>query len=256
MLIELIGPAGSGKTSLAKSAEALLRKAGVDVLGFGELERLESEIGIRSFRGDSRASRWRVIAGLLLRCPDIIVPILLLSWLYGPEQSTGLRKRRRRHTRRVIGHVRIALALRRTAGDRVVLLHEGFTQVMWSFLTDSPSLKAIWLIRFALSRYHATFRQHGVCLGIDDDTVMERVFSRDHKGRFNRKSSDALRQAFPAFMDDHRALVDMLPSGLIIAKIDGSTTSERMARDLVAVIDGQGTITAQQTAVAVGTATV
>ena len=155
MLVELIGPAGAGKTSTAKRAEALLRRRGIDVFGFERLERLESEIGTRSFKDVGGFKRRTIIGGLLLRRPDLLLPILLLSWLYGPEASTGSIKRRRQRTRRVIGHVRLALSLRSMPHDRVVLLHEGFTQVLWTLLIDSPGLKATRLIRFVLARYHA-----------------------------------------------------------------------------------------------------
>ncbi|MDH3663108.1 MAG: hypothetical protein OEU92_24315 [Alphaproteobacteria bacterium] len=236
MLIELIGPAGCGKTETARRAEAILREGGIEVLGFDRLEELESEIGTRSFRAYRRATRWRATVGLLMKCPDIILPILFLSWLYGPEESTGTRARRERHAGRALGHVRMALALRRTAADRVVLMHEGFTQVLWTLLIDSPSLRAKGLIRFTLARYHQRFRQLGVRLVVDDDTVMQRVFARDDKGRFNRDSSDQQRRDFPRWLEDHRALVAMLPDGLIEAEVDGSGSSERVAGDLAAAV--------------------
>lgn len=252
MLIELIGPAGSGKTSAALKAEALLGEAGIDVLGFDRLEELESEIGTRSFRGYDRVAQWRAIGALILKCPDIVLPILLLSWIHGPEQSTGLRGRRKRHARRALGHVRMALALRRMTVDRVVLLHEGFTQVLWTLLIDSPSLRARWLIRFAFARYHATFRQEGIRLVVDDNAVIQRVFARDGEGRFNRRSDDQLRRDFPRWLDDHRALVAMLPDGVIRAEVDASGDDDRVARDLVAAVRSFTPVDARRTPVAVG----
>lgn len=244
MLVELIGPAGAGKTSTVKRAEALLTERGLDVLAFDELERLESEIGTRSFKGISGFKRRLIIGGLLMRRPDIVLPILMLSWLYGPEESTGSNKRRQQRTRRVLGHIRLMLSLRagqqdRGAGqqDQVVLLHEGFTQVLWTLLIDSPALKATWLIRFVLARYHAAMGQRGVRIDVDDVTVMRRVFDRDDSGRFNRDSSERQRYDFPTWLGFHRSLVGLLPRRMEVVGIDGQSPSDFVAEELAAAVE-------------------
>ncbi|MGI9509487.1 MAG: hypothetical protein ACR2QJ_09085 [Geminicoccaceae bacterium] len=236
MLVELIGPAGIGKTTAARRAKQILEDMGVDVLGFDQLERLESEIGIRSLNGRSWLARGRIIAGLLARRPDITLSILLLSWLYGREESTGLRRGRRRRTRRVLGHLRMALTLRKTAADRVVLLDEGFTQVLWTLLIDSPSLRAKWLIRIVLRRYHQTIGQRGVRFIVDDEQVVQRVFARNTRGRFNRDSSDQQRRDFPRWLDYFRKIVDMLPAEFAVTTIDGSSRAEAVATELVQAV--------------------
>ncbi|MEM8950081.1 MAG: hypothetical protein AAGC99_12190 [Pseudomonadota bacterium] len=206
MLIELIGPAGIGKTTTAKGAEAILREKGVDVLGFDELERLESEIGTRSVRRYGRWGRAWFVISMLCRRPDITLPVLLLPHIYGAEVSTGSRGRRRRRARRVLGHVRLALSLRHMPSDRVALLDEGFTQVLWTLLIDSRSLRASWLVRFVLKRYHAAVGQAGVCFDADDTTIERRAFAREANSRFSR---DSTAEPDPRAADESRASVQM-----------------------------------------------
>jgi len=249
MLIELIGPAGVGKTSTAGRVETLLRERSIDVLGLDELQRLEHEIGIRSLKALRPSVRRRVMWGLGLRHPDILLPILLLFRIYGPEESSGRKKRRQRRAWRAIGHVRLALALRdkigrdkagqNRAAGRVVLLHEGFTQVLWTLVVDSPALKAKGLIRFVLARYHAAMQQRGLRLVVDDQTVIQRVFAREPEGRFNRESTAAQRQAFPRWLDYHRELVALLPRGLMTVDVDGSMASDQVAKDVAAAVEAQ-----------------
>lgn len=237
MLIELIGPAGIGKTTAARRLATILEGNGLDVLGFDELERLEQEIGMRSFRGLGPSRRAFVIAGLVLRRSDIVLPVMLLAWLSGPERSTGSRRARWRRARRLLGHVRLVLALRsdgrtRAQDDRIVLLHDGFTQLLWTLLIDGPPLRAERLIRFVLARYHAVTGQRCIRFVADDETVVDRVFSRDVKSRFSRNSDERQRRDFEHWLDVHRGLVDLLPKGLVIETVDGSSTPEEVVTTL------------------------
>ena len=244
MLIELIGPAGIGKTTTAQRAEAVLRAKGIDILGFDELERLESEIGTRSVRRYGRLEKAWFIISMLCRCPDITAPILLLPLIYGAEVSTGSRRRRRRRAGRVLGHVRLALSLRHMPADRVALLDEGFTQVLWTLLIDSRSLRAPWLIRFVLRRYHAAVGQAGVRFEADHATIAARVFSREANSRFSRDSTEEQRQTFRRWLDFHRQLVELVPHALTRNEIamDGShdSTTAALVQAVEAILRDNG----------------
>ena len=237
MLIELIGPAGIGKTTTARRAETILRKKGIEVLGFDELEALESEIGTRSIRHYGFLASVRFVVAMLCRRPDITLPILLLPFIFGPEVSTGSRRRRRRRARRVLGHVRLALALRRLAAGRLVLLDEGFTQVLWTLLIDSHSLRAPWLIRFVLRRYHAAIGQAGVRFDVDDATVAARVFSREANSRFSKESSEEQRRTFKGWLAFHRELVDLVPHALTRNEIAMAGSHDETTAALVAAVE-------------------
>lgn len=237
MIVELIGPAGSGKTTTACLAGRMLQEKGVDVLDVAELERLESEIGPRSIRKADFFAGTRLVVGMFCRCPDIAIPILLLSLIYGPEKSTGSRRRRRRRARKALAHVRMALALRKTASNRLVLLDEGFTQLLWTLLIDGPGLRAAWLIRFVLRRYHAAIGQMGIRLVIDDATVTERVFARAWTGRFSKDSTGAQRRSFGRWLDFHRALVDLVPGTLTRTSMPMTGSQDDTAARLVAAVE-------------------
>jgi len=231
VIIELIGPAGCGKTTAARHLDRLLRGHTPALLGFEALERLDREIGERHLERLPFRKRMRLLLPLFLRHPRIAIPVMVLALVHGPPY-----KKRFRRAQRSLGHVLLMLRLRRLMPDMVVVADDGFTQTLWTMLVDSRALRGAWLIRLALASYHAVVEQRGLRFRIDDQTAAARVFGRESPGRFNRNAPDERRHAFGRWLAYHRRLVALLPEAVVAGTIDATGSEQDVARALADAI--------------------
>lgn len=231
MIVELIGPAGSGKTTAARHLDDLLGPRLPALLPSAELERLDREIGERHLERLPFGARLRALGPLVARHPGVALPVLALALLHGPPY-----KRRLRRAQRCLGHVLLMLRLRRQMPDAIVVVDDGFTQTLWTMLIDSRALRATWLIRTALAAYHRAVQQRAIRLRVDDDTATVRVFGRESSGRFNRDAPAGRRQAFGRWLAYHRRLVELLPAHVFAAVIDATGAERDVARALADVV--------------------
>ena len=67
MIVELVGPPGSGKTAVAQAIIERLRAAGIDAVGFDELEDYRTRLGDRRLNRMNAVQRWLKLAPLRRR---------------------------------------------------------------------------------------------------------------------------------------------------------------------------------------------
>lgn len=236
MLIELVGPAGCGKTTVAQRIDEILAEASLPVTQFDALKELKKTAGRRDVKTLDRMARWRLLAERCRRHPRLTVSIYLLAFLAGASPGESPRKRRFRYARRALRHLHLTLDLQSQTEGKIVVVHEGFTQLLWSMLIDSQALRGEWLIRWVLRDYHAAVGQRAIRLVVDDATNKERAFSRISKGRFSRGSEARHRQTFDRWLDYHRRIVALLPSEALIAEIDASRPRDQVAGEIATMI--------------------
>lgn len=231
VLIELIGPAGCGKTTVAELVDRALAERGVPHVGLAELEAADRRFGEKRITQYNFPGKTWMILPLALRHPTVVIDVFALAYLHGQP-----RKRRIRQANRVLAGFRMLKRLRRRHRGQVLVVHEGVVQMLWSMLVESEELRGRWLIRHFLRRYHRVLGPAGIRFVIDDATVQERVFQRTRGKRFSASSSEQRRQEFPRWLDYHRELIALAPPGLIHATVDASGPPEAIARQVTELI--------------------
>lgn len=231
MFIELIGPPGSGKTTIAALLDEHLSRTTVNYISSGDLTRLDCELGDHHIKRIGLARRVISLAPLLWHHPRVAAIVLALAALHGPN-----RRERYRRARRLLAHFLLLLRLRQRAENSVIILDDGFVQRLWSMLIESTDLRATSMIKVVLDRYHATLRPVCVSLEIDDSAATTRVFNRESRGRFNQSTNEMRRRDFARWLDYHRRLVALLPPGAIVDSVDANGTPSEVAQRLTTIV--------------------
>ena len=225
MLVELIGSAGCGKSSVARRVDRALAERGCDRLGFDELEEAGRRFGERRIKRRGAFGKAWMLAPTVVRHPVFVAAVYALALLHGAPRAPRVR-----HANRALAHVRMLERIAR--GDRVVLVHEGFFQMLWSMTVESAALRGRPLIRFLLRRYRRMLAPVGILFCIGDEAARERVFQRVAGHRFSASSSAARREAFPKWLAYHRAIVALAPADLVVARVDATQPIEPLAREV------------------------
>jgi SAM-dependent methyltransferase len=227
MIFELIGPAGCGKTSVARLVYRALDESGLDHVGFSELQRADRSFGEKRITRQNFFGKTWTLLPLIVRHPTVVAATLLLAGLHG-----GPYKRRFRQANRALAHIQMVKRITRNGGERILVLHEGLLQMLWSTTVESEALRGRPLVRYLLRRYQRILHPRGILFRIDDRRAQERVFQRAEGNRFSAKSNERRRAEFPKWLAYHRQLVDLAPAGLIHATVDASQPLEALARDV------------------------
>jgi hypothetical protein len=233
MIVELVGPPGAGKTTLAEEFDRLGPRPDVPLLAFREYQAIDREMGETAIMKLGRMAYWRTIGPVCLRRPGLAFSLAVLILLHGRPF-----KHRGRKARRVLAHVLFTERLLEHFPDRVVIHHDGFTQCIWSMLIDSQRLRGRWLIRWIMRNFYGSVCARILVLAIDDTTVSKRVFARTSKGRFNRNSSPSRRAEFGRWLDYHRELVALLPENLVDSRIDACCDPAALAAATLDALTG------------------
>jgi thymidylate kinase len=231
MVFELIGPAGCGKTTVARLVDRALDERGVDHVGWAELEAADRRFGEKRITRYNFPGKTWMLLPLFLRHPSVVAGVFALALLHGPPQ-----KRRIRQANRALAHVRMVKRLARRHPGRVLVLHEGLLQMLWSTTVESEQLRGRWIVRHLLRRYQRILAPRGILFRIDDQSAQERVFQRTSGNRFSVTSSEQRRREFPRWLAYHRELVAMAPPGLIAATVDATQPVEALAGDVTDAI--------------------
>jgi hypothetical protein len=227
MIVEIAGPPGVGKTTIAAQLDDLPPDPEVPLLSFAEYQILDREIGEAAIMKKGRLERWLSLAPLCWRRPRLVGSMLMLTLLHGRPFL-----RRARKAQRLLAHTLFTEKLQARFPEKVVVHHDGFVQCLWSTLIDSRSLGGQRLIRSIIRDYHERVQPHLILLEIDDAMAASRVFERTSKGRFNRDSSPKQRSEFGRWLGYHRELVSLVPAALDVTRIDASTPSDMLAQQV------------------------
>ncbi len=242
MIVEIIGPPGVGKTTLAAALDQLFEDADgadgyaagghadptpdVSYVSFAEYRALDLAIGEAGLMKKRRLARWLNLLPMYWLRPRLAFSLLKLRLLHGRPFL-----RRGRKAQRLIAHARFTDRLRAAMPDRLVIHHDGFTQCLWSTLIDSRALRGRETIRALLGDYYHRVRPRIILLEVEDELAARRVFERSSTGRFNRDSSPQQRSEFIRWLDYHRQIRSLLPDDLDLTRIDAGRSVDEVARD-------------------------
>jgi len=228
MIVELIGVPGSGKTEATLRALDLLAARGINCVGYEELERYRTERGDRYLNRCNLVARLFHFATLYRRYPAVVLRVRWLALRHG-----AIGRKRWRKARRPLANLLMALRLESEFPGRVVILDDGFLQKLWSMLIGAASLRGLAHVEALLAEYYAATGVRCIRLDIPDDLAVERAFARDSKGRFNRDAGAKIRTEFGAWLGHHRACMERMPRGAVVARIDGSQPPDLVAAAVV-----------------------
>jgi hypothetical protein len=233
MIVEIVGPPGVGKTTIAARLDEVSRDSVIPLLSFADYQKLDREIGERAIMKKGRIARWCTLAPMCWRRPRLVLRVALLTLLHGRPFL-----RRGRKAQRLIAHALFTERLQAMCPDKVCVHHDGFTQCLWSTLIDSRALRGRGMIHSIMRDYYGRVRPRLILLEIDDEMAARRAFSRTSKGRFNEDSSPQQQADFGRWLSYHRELVSLLPPDLDVTRVDGISGPDLLAahiRDYCAV---------------------
>lgn len=231
MIIELVGPPGSGKTVAARRVIELLRVRGLDVVGYDELEAHRDAQGDRHLNRLGLMACWRRLAPLRLAWPDTVRQVLRLIWLH-----RALGRKRLRKARRPLTHWAMSRDLAAAFPGRVIVLDDGFVQKLWSLLMGPTPFRGAPLLQALLAAYYADTGVRCIRLQLSDQLAESRAFERQTRGRFHRGAGRTIRAQTARWIPLHRELVALLPNGAVAGSVDASATPEQVANAILLVL--------------------
>ena len=231
MIVEMVGPPGSGKTTIAGELDQHAQGTSLPILSFEDYDKLDREKGEIAIMKMGRLARWRKLMPMILSWPRWVVYLPILVLLHGRPFL-----RRSRKAQRVLAHVLFAERLGQRCPDRICVHHDGLTQCLWSMLIDSRKLRGKNLIRSLMLEYYRRIETKIVLLELEDSVAAGRVFERESKGRFNRDSAPKQRTDFPRWLDYHRQLVHLLPIAPGEARVDARASSQEVSKGVLDAI--------------------
>lgn len=231
MIIELVGPPGSGKTAVADALIEALRSAGIDTVGFDELEDYRTRRGDRRLNRMNAVQRWVTLAPLRRRFPGLTANLLRLVW-----DHRALTRKRWRKARRPLTHWWMARDLETMFPGRVIVLDDGFVQKVWSLLMGPGELRALPLIRVMFKAYYADTNAKCIRLDVSDTTAFARAFDRETSGRFHRGTSAKLREQTARWIGLHRTLSALVPAEHLLAVVDANQPLADVVSDLATTL--------------------
>lgn len=231
VIVELVGRPGSGKTSTARAALALLQERGLAVVPFAELDAYQS----------TRGERFLIRCNILLRAFHFArfyrrqLRFLLGVWWLTLRHG-GLSPGHWRKARRPLASLLVACRLAADFPGRGILIHDGFVQKLWSTLIESRALRDRERIAALLASYYQLTGIRCIVLQAPAEVVTERIFSRDSKGRFNRHSPPRRRQEFARWLGYHDAITGSLPAAAVLGEIDATLAPDAVAEQVARLI--------------------
>lgn len=226
MIVEIVGPAGSGKTTIAEGLDDSFRESDATAryLPFVEYEKLNREIGEVAIMRRGRIARWLSLFPMCWHHPRLVLYVAALTILHGRPIL-----RRARKAQRLLAHVLFTERLQALHADRICVQHDGFTQCLWSMLIDSTKLRGQGMVATIMRDYYEWVEPRVILLEIDDKLTAQRVFGRISKGRFNQDSPPRRRAEFERWIAYHRELVALLPANLERTSVDANFSPEVVA---------------------------
>jgi adenylate kinase family enzyme len=238
MIVELVGPPGSGKTAVAQALIERLRSVGVDIVGFDELEDYRTRLGDRWLNRSNAGRRWRLLAPLRHQFPRLNAILIRLVF-----EHRALTRKRWRKARRPLTHWWMARELDRAFPDRLIILDDGFVQKVWSLLMGPSTLHGLPLVRALFDAYYRDTRVRCIRLDVSDATAFARTFDRDSNGRFHRGTSVRLRQHTARWISLHGALSGLIPAEHQLTVVDANQpladVVSDLAKTLLDALEGQ-----------------
>lgn len=238
MIVEIVGPPGVGKTTIAAGLDELARSSALPLLSFADYQAMDREFGEAAIMKKQRVGRWATLAPLAWRRPRLFFPVVLLTLLHGRPLL-----RRGRKAQRLLAHTLFTERLQARCPGRIVVHHDGFTQCLWSTLIDSRSLRGKAMIASILRGYYERVQPKIILLEVGDERAASRVFGRTSKGRFNRDSPPRRRKEFERWLAYHRALVALLPASLAATRIDAAIPAPALAEAVLEALGAMDTTT-------------
>jgi hypothetical protein len=227
LLVELIGPAGSGKTSAAGAVAQRLQQKGLNILAHEDFRKEDLRRGGRYLQKSSALPRIVRILRLAAQRPVFAACVYLAGIMLGPPFGT-----RFYYGTRALGQLGMLVRLRREASFDVVLIDEGVVNILWSMTVGAPRLRGARLVRIALAAYARDSEARGVTMSCDGVRLAERAFSRSAPSRFSLHAGPDQRTDFPKWLGYHDELVAMLPKGFIVSSVDATQGPEDVQASL------------------------